>query len=320
MEEYPTTILEFERRFASEEACREYLFRLRWPDGFRCPQCGHPKAWPLRGWRHECARCGLQTSVTAGTILQDTRKPLQLWFRAMWYVTSQKTGVSALGLQRVLGLGSYETAWVWLHKLRRAMVRPGRDRLQGVVEVDEVYVGGEHAGKRGRGASGKCLVVVAAEEDGAGMGRIRLHRVPDTFARSLCGAVAECVQEGSLVHTDGLSSYNALPTWGYRHEVTHQGSHEVGVDPLPRVHRLASLLKRWILGTHQGAIRPSHLDYYLDEFTFRFNRRTSRSRGKLFYRLVQQAMAVDPAPESQIRGGTAPDAMRGHTAQPESTR
>jgi transposase-like protein len=225
----------------------------------------------------------------------------------MWHVTSQKNGVSALGLQRVLGLGSYETAWTWLHKLRRAMVRPGRDRLHGPVEVDETYVGGEQPGKRGRGAARKSLVLVAAEEDGAHIGRIRLLQVPDSSGASLCSAVSECVEPGSVVHTDGWASYGGLSALGYRHEVTRQSSAPVGEDPLPRVHRVASLLKRWMLGTHHGAIRPSHLDYYLDEFTFRFNRRTSRSRGKLFYRLAQQMMAVDPLPQSQLRGGQSDD-------------
>jgi transposase-like protein/transcription elongation factor Elf1 len=303
MEDYPKTILEFEARFATERACREYLASVRWPEGFHCPACGHAKAWWTgRGVLH-CARCGQQTSVTAGTVFQDTHKPLRLWFRAMWTVTSQKHGVSALGLQRVLGLGSYHTAWAWLHKLRRAMVRPGRDRLSGAVEVDEVYVGGERSGRRGRGAAGKSIVVVLAEEDGAGIGRVRLQRVADASGQSLGGAVRQCVAPGSLVHTDGLSAYNGLAALGYRHEVIRKDQGEVGENLLPRVHRVASLLKRWILGTHQGAIEPTHLDYYLDEFTFRFNRRTSRSRGKLFYRLAQQAVAIDPVPESSLRGG-----------------
>lgn len=317
MENYPRTIVELEDRFHSEEACREYLFSLRWPEGFRCPRCGHDAAWALARGLHECAVCGVQTSVTAGTIFQDTRKPLRVWFRAVWYVTSQKTGVSALGLQRVLGRGSYETAWVWLHKLRRAMVRPDRDRLRGSVEVDEIYVGGEHPGKRGRGAAGKCIVLVAAEEDGAHMGRIRLRRVADTSGRSLGDAVRECVEPGSTVHTDGLSSYQGLSGLGYRHEVIRQGSSEVGENPLPRVHRVASLLKRWALGIHQGAIRHSHLDYDLDEFTFRFNRRTSRSRGKLFYRLLQHAVAIDPVPRDQIRGGAICPANSPTHHQPE---
>ena len=318
MEDYPKTLLEFERRFDSDEACREYLVALRWPEGFRCPRCGHERSWLNSRGLSECAVCHRQTSVTAGTMLQDTRQPLMLWFRAMWYVTSQKTGVSALGLQRVLGLGSYETAWVWLHKLRRAMVRPGRDRLQGTVEVDETYWGGERPGKRGRGAAGKSLVVVAAEEDGAGIGRIRLMRVADHSGHSLQAAVEACVAPGSLVHTDALSSYNGLSALGYRHGVIRQGGAQVGEDPLPRVHRIVALLKRWMLGTHQGAIQPSHLDYYLDEFTFRFNRRASRSRGKLFYRLAQQAMTVDPLPLHRIRGGTMRQPE--HQAQDQSDR
>ena len=306
MQDYPRTILEFETRFATDEACREYLLWLRWPDGFACPACRHPKAWSTgRGLLH-CTRCDHQTSVTAGTIFQDTHKPLRLWFRAMWYVTSQKSGVSALGLQRVLGLGSYHTAWAWLHKLRRAMVRPGRDRLAGNVEVDETYIGGEKPGKRGRGAAGKCLVVIAAEHQGAKTGRIRLRRVPDGSAPSLHGVVCEAIEPGSRVETDGWTGYNGLTGLGYRHEVL-RSTDELGEHPLPHCHRVASLLKRWWLGTHQGAIRPSHLDYYLDEFTFRFNRRTSRSRGMLFYRLAQQAVAIDPVPENQLRGPkTAP--------------
>ena len=299
MEDYPTTILQFEAQFATEEACREYLVALRWPDGFRCPNCAHAKAWRTQRGLLHCALCGHQTSTTAGTIFQDTRKPLRLWFRAMWHVTSQKSGVSALGLQRVLGLGSYETAWVWLHKLRRAMVRPGRDRLSGTVEVDEVYIGGEKSGKRGRGALGKSLVVIAAEKDGGGTGRIRLCRVRDASAASLQLALSQVVAPGSLVETDGWSGYRGIDQLGYVHHVARDAA-EVGEHPLPRCHRVASLLQRWLLGTHQGAVRPSHLDYYLDEYTFRFNRRTSNSRGKLFYRLAQQAVAVDPVPEKAL--------------------
>jgi transposase-like protein len=255
--------------------------------------------------------------VTAGTIFQDTRTPLRVWFRAMWYVTSQKNGVSALGLQRVLGLGSYETAWVWLHKLRRAMVRPGRDRLSGVVEADEIYVGGKRRGLRGRATEGKSLVLVAAQAEGAAIGRIRLGRIPDFTGATLGRTLQTFVEPGSVIQTDGLRAYRALTEWGYIHEVVRTDAQE-GDDPLPRVHRVASLLKRWLLGTHQGAIRHSHLDYYLDEFTFRFNRRTSRSRGKLFYRLLQQAVAVDPVPLHQLHGGTALP-MPPAEPQPESS-
>ncbi len=185
VEDYPRTLAELESRFSSEQACREYLFRLRWPEGFRCSRCDDGKAWPLRSGLWQCARCGYQISVTAGTIFQDTRTPLTVWFRAMWWVTSQKNGVSALGLQRVLGLGSYQTAWAWLHKLRRAMVRPGRDRLSGKVEVDETYLGGLEEGVRGRQTDSKALIVVAAQKDGQGIGRIRMRRIPNVSAQSL---------------------------------------------------------------------------------------------------------------------------------------
>jgi transposase-like protein len=228
--------------------------------------------------------------------------PLQTWFQAMWYVTNQKQGVSALGLQRVLGLGSYRTAWMWLHKLRRAMVRPGRDRLRGTVEVDETFVGGPRPGKRGRGAAGKVVVLVAAQQDGNRVGRIRLRRIADASAKSLEVAVKQMVAPGSVVRTDEWLGYNSLEAQGYSHEVVRKKS-TVGDNLLPLANRVASLMKRWLLGTHQGAVRPSHLDYYLDEFTFRFNRRTSGSRGMLFYRLVEQAMMLDPVPAKIISGG-----------------
>ena len=301
MEDYPRKLTEFEARFANDEACRDYLFRLRWPEGFGCPHCGRGKAWPVRRVLFECAHCGAQVSVTAGTIFQDTRLPLTLWFRAMWWVTAQKNGASALGLQRILGLGSYKTAWGWLHKLRRAMVRPGRDRLRGWVEVDETYVGGLEEGVSGRQTETKALVAVACEQDGPGMGRIRLRRIANASAACLHAFLEESIEPGSVVHTDGWEGYTGLEAKGYRHKVTVLKGRQASPSQLmPRVHRVASLLKRWLLGTHQGAVSQEHLDYYLDEFTFRFNRRKSRSRGKLFYRLVQQAVAVDPAPYKSL--------------------
>ena len=295
VEDYPRTLAELEARFSSEEACREYLFRLRWPEGFRCSRCGESKTWPLRSGRCQCAGCGHQVSVTAGTIFQGTRTPLTVWFRAMWWMTSQKNGISALGLQRVLGLGSYQTAWVCLHKLRRAMVRPGRERLEGIVEADETYLGGLEEGARGRQTASKALIAVAAEEDGKGIGRIRMQRIADASAHSLIAFVQESVEPGSVVHTDGWLGYEPLQGSGYIHRRTFlRGQQKSPSELLPRVHRVVSLLKRWLLGTHQGAVSIEHLDDYLDEFTFRFNRRKSHNRGKLFYRLAQQAVAVEP--------------------------
>ena len=300
MQEYPQTILEFRERFATEQACKDYLAALRWPDGFVCPQCEQKQAWEMQRGLYWCRNCDYQASVTAGTLFHDSHKPLRLWFEAMWYVTNQKSGVSALGLQRVLGLGSYHTAWNWLHKLRRAMVRPGRDRLTGVVEVDEIFIGGEKPGKRGRGAAGKALVVVAAQEDGKRIGRLRLRRVADAAGESLEPAVWEMVEPGSTVRTDGWRGYNRLTELGYQHRVVQKHA-DLGENLLPLVNLIASLVKRWLLGTHQGAVQHSHLDYYLDEYTFRFNRRTSKSRGLLFYRLLDQAIDLGPVLESQLK-------------------
>jgi transposase-like protein len=305
VEDYPRSLLEFEDRFATDQACRDYLTQLRWPHGFVCPRCGACTAWTATRGRLVCGGCRHQTSVTAGTIFHDTRKPLRLWFQAMWYVTSQKNGTSAMGLQRVLGLGSYLTAWTWLHKLRRAMVRPGRDRLSGRVEVDETYVGGEEPEAHARQILGKCLVAIAAQEDGRGIGRIRMARIPDASAVSLQQFIRGAIEPGSVVHTDGWEGYRSLGKNGYRHKVTilrGQGK-DAAIELLPRVHRVAGLLKRWLLGTHQGSVSGNHLDYYLDEFTFRFNRRKSRSRGKLFYRLVEQALNVEPSPYHSMVGG-----------------
>lgn len=234
-------------------------------------------------------------------MFQDTRTRLPVWFRAMWWVTTQKNGASALGLQRVLGLKSYETAWTWLHKFRRAMVRPGRDLLTGRVEVDQCYVGGLEEGLPGRLNLQKALVVVAAEEDGPGIGRIRMRRIMDASAESLMPFVSESVAPGSTVHTDGWAGYLSLAGKGYRHDVTIvKGKKKTASELMPRVHRVISLLKRWLMGTHQGAVSHKHLGYYLDEFTFRFNRRRSKSRGKLFFRLAQQAMAIEPVPLDRI--------------------
>jgi transposase-like protein len=301
MEDYPATLLEFEKRFATEDACRQYFLKLRWPEGFRCPNCGSQKAWLTERNCYHCGHCQMQTSLFSGTIFQDSKKPLQQWFNAAWHITSQKYGANALGLQRILGLGSYRTSWAWLHKLRRAMIRPGRDRLRGIIEVDETFIGGEKSGKRGRGAAGKELVVIAVQKDGRKLGRIRLQRVPDASANSLEDAIQNTIEPGSIIQTDGWQGYHRIDKLGYIHEVIRVGS-DVGDNLLPKAHLVASLLKRWLLGTYQGAVRPVHLDYYLDEYTFRFNRRTSRFRGKLFYRLLQQAAETAPVTIKELHG------------------
>lgn len=306
--DYPRTLEEFNAWFASESACIDYIRRLRWPDGFRCPACGGEKAWIMARGVVRCSACDRQTSVTAGTLFQGTRKPLRMWFQTMWFVTNEKLGGSALGVQRLLGLGSYQTAWSWLHKLRRAMVRPGRDRLSGLVEVDETYVGRTEPGKRGRGTEKKCIVVIAIEvHEPRGYGRVRLRRVPDVSATSLLPFIRDAVQIGSVVRTDGWSGYEGVPKLGLQHDVINiSASGDPAHVLLPAVHRVASLLKRWLLGTHQGAVRAKHLDYYLDEYAFRFNRRKSKARGLLFCRLMEHAVHLAPATYRDIVTAVSP--------------
>ena len=308
MTQYPETVLEFRNMFPDENACRDYLEQIRWPQGPVCPRCAKSAVWRMIPPFYRCAECGYDFTVTVGTLFADTHLPLRLWFEAMWYVVNQKNGGSALGIQRVLGLGTYRTAWRWLHKLRRAMVRPGRDRLSGTVEVDEVYIGGERPGKRGRGAEGKSLVFIAAQAEGSKIGRIRMEKVADASGPVLLGAVSRSVESGCKVMTDGWNGYTGLENHGYPHQIVRPTA-IVGNNLLPRVNRVASLLQRWLLGTHQGAVAPSHLEYYLDEFTFRFNRRTSRSRGLLFYRLIEQALAIGPIYCRTLMGGTTPQGI-----------
>lgn len=310
-QDYSRTWSQFLDWFATNESCLLYVERLRWPQGFVCPRCGSAEQ-PTRASRTRfiCRDCRHQSTVTAGTIFDKTRTPLKVWFAAMWYVTNQKQGVSALGLQRVLGVNSYQTAWAMLHRLRRAMVRPARERLKGNVEVDEAYIGiterSKPKSKAGRKSqTTKTLVAVAVEIlEPKGFGRIRLRRIPVESERYLLPFVREVVARGSKVHTDGSSAYRSLSEYGYRHKrIVMAGSDTPAHSSMPGVHRVASLLKRWLLGTHHGAVQPDQLDYYLDEFVFRFNCRTSRSRGLLFYRLLEQAVVTEPVTYRKITGG-----------------
>lgn len=300
------TFAEFEQRFATEGACRAYLARLRWPTGFCCPQCTTSGSWTTTRCLLMCRRCGYQASVTAGTIFHRTRLPLQDWFRAMWWMTGQKHQLSALGLQRLLGFGSYRTAWLWLQKLRRAMVLPDWDRLGGEVEVDEMQMGNVEAGGGRWHLENKALVAIAAQIDGKGIGRIRLRRIPAASPSQLVTFVKHVVEPGSIVITDGWKGYAGLKQEGFKHRPRLINANGKTVSALlPRVHRVASLLRRWLMGTHQGALSREQLDTYLEEFTFRFNRRTSRYRWKLFYGLVSQAVSIEPAPYSRLAAGTS---------------
>lgn len=306
IEKYPKDFQEFLFQFRTDDDCWDYLFEIRWPNGFVCPICGS-KDYCLTGRKLvHCNKCGHQASVTSGTIFHGTRKPLILWFHIIWWVVAQKTGASASNLKDFMGFGSYETAWVWLHKLRRAMVRENREKLYGTIEVDETYIGGQETGngKQGRGAETKSLVLVATECKGKQIGRVRFRIIPKASAEELIPFIKENIESGSIVITDGWKGYGSLSKSNdYKHEVKIiSGSGQEAHELLPHVHMVDSLVKRWINGTHQGKVSQKHLEYYLDEFAFRFNRKLSTYRGKLFYRLIQQAVATKPKSLNEITG------------------
>lgn len=297
---YPKSVGEFHAWFPTDADCLDYLEWLRWPDGFVCPACGYERGWRLGDGRSMCSGCGGRTSVTAGTIFDRTRTPLTVWFTACWLFASGKDGISALSLKRTLEIGSYQTAWAMLHRLRSVLVRPGRNRLVGIVEVDETYLGGEEPGLRGGRARGKkVLTGIAVEvQEAGGFGRCRMRPLADASAASLHAFVREHVEPGATVITDGWQGYRGLEKQGYVHDRRSQRAARArGEDPhdlLPAVHRVASLVKRWLLGTHQGSVGNAHLASYLNEFVFRFNRRRSRSRGMVFYRVLELAVAHNP--------------------------
>jgi len=303
--DYPQLYREFVEWFPDNKACLDYLEKLRWPNGFTCPACNvSAQPWRQTRSRLVCSSCHHQASITSGTIFDKTHVPLTTWLEVAWHMTTAKNGVSAKTVQRTVGT-SYRTAWKILHQYRIAMVRSERKKLSGTVEIDETLVGGiEHGGKRGRGTS-KAVVVVAIElKEPKGFGRIRMQYIPNASGESLIPFVCNTVELGTTVQTDGWGGYNQLKEKGYLHQITVLSSTN---DPahvsMPGVHRVASLLKRWILGTHQGSVRIEHLQSYLEEFTFRFNRRTSRSRGLVFRRLLEQAVCTEPVIRAKITNG-----------------
>jgi transposase-like protein len=330
---YPRSAGEFQSWFATDADCLDYLDWLRWPEGFVCPECGHSGGWLVADGRYKCAACGKRTSVTAGTLFDRRRTPLTVWFAACWMFATAKDGVSALSLQRSLEIGSYPTAWAMLGRLRQVLVRPGRDRLTGTVEIDETYIGGEERGLRGGRARGKkTLVGVAVEvREPRGYGRCRMEIVRDGSAAALHPFVTRHVEPGATVITDAWMGYHGLAGLGYAHQRRSQRAARArGEDPgalLPGVHRVASLAQRWLLGTHQGRVDDAHLQSYLNEFCFRFNRRRSRSRGLVFYRLLELAVGHDPVryrdlvahPKPKAKP-PAPPGQRGHPPSIERPR
>ena len=296
-EDFPKNEAEFDTRFSSEQACFEYLFKLRWPSGFICKKCGHGEYWHSSRRLYICKKCEQQHSLIAGTVLQNSKKPITNWFKAMWWFTTRKSGVNAINLQDLLGLGSYETAWSWLQKLRGCTVRQGREKLSGKVEADEFYIGGqESGGKRGRAAEHKCAVAIAVEKKGRKLGRVRLQVIDDCSQDSLHDFIDNTVQEKSNVVTDGWNGYCGLDKKGYQHDRELQKEFQDKDRVLPGAHLVISLVKRLILGTFQGRFHKKHLQRYLDEFVFRFNRRSVSFVGKKFMRIAEQVMSTAPLP------------------------
>jgi transposase-like protein len=298
MKKYPESLQDFFDIFKAEEDCRDYLAQILFVEGFVCKYCKATEYWKFKKGIYRCRSCRKDISLTAGTMLEGRHLELKTWFLAMWLIVFRKSGISTVALADELGIKRQRTAWQLLSNIKEGMVRPGRDRISGTVEVDEIFVGGVHKGKRGRGAAGKVMVLVAVEDTGVGkgvkgIGRIRMNIIPDASAGTLCKTIETMVTPESTIRTDEWASYPSIIKHNYKHLAVERGPVGTpGEDPTPLVHRISSLLKRWLLGTHQGRINEEHLQKYLNEFVFRFNRRKSKSRGMLFYRLVQGMLGV----------------------------
>jgi len=303
--DYPRTYREFVTMFPDDKSCRDFLYKLRWSNDFICPQCKiSSEPWYQTQNRLVCPNCHHQTTVTAGTIFDKTRTPLTTWLEVAWHITTAKNGMSAKTIEQTSAI-SYRTAWTILQRFRIAMVNTERKKLSGRVEIDETLVGGvDVGGKRGRGSK-KSVVVIAVElQNPKGFGRTRMRFIPDASSDSLIGFIKDIVQTGSTICTDGWSGYNKLKSLNYNHEVTvvSHDNDQAHVS-MPGVHRIAALLKRWLLGTHQGSFSKDHLQSYLEEYTFRFNRRTSKSRGLVFRRLLEQAIVTPPITKKDVTYG-----------------
>lgn len=301
-EDFPTNEIEFDRRFCSEEACLEYLSQFRWPEGFLCTKCQHTGYWKSARGLYVCRQCEHQQSVTAGTIFHSTKKPLALWFKTMWWFSTRKDGVSAVSVQEQLGLGSYQTAWRWLQKLRTCAIFPDREKLSGVVETDEIFIGGERSGKRGRGAEHKCKVAIAVERKGNKVGRVRMQVIDHCGADELTPFATDNIVQGSTITTDGWKGYCGLEKAGFVHNkiLVNKVDEKDKDSVLSGVNIIASLVKRVILGTFQGRFDKQYLQRLLDEYVFRFNRRTTKTLGKRFWRLMQRAVVSPPVTISNL--------------------
>jgi transposase-like protein len=295
--DFPKTATEFEKRFATEEDCRAYWIEARWGGKPACARCGSTYVWAIRnGTTFECRECDHQTSLTAGTVLEKTRKPLKMWFRAVFEISTRRTGISAMDLMRIMGFGSYKTAWTWLHKLRAALVRPEREPLGPFVEMDEALVGG-------KGGPHKELVLVAAEAGG----RVRLAHAATNDKETLKRFADGQIAPDARVITDGLPSYDSESLGARLHEAKVQTKAERrDSDAIQSCHWTISLLKRWLLGTHAGAVRPKHLQAYFDEYAFRHNRRKTNGVGRIAARVIERLVMHQPLTMRSLIDDTRP--------------
>ena len=320
---FPKNLRQFQRDFATEEACETYLAACRWPEGFLCPRCANRRAYELVNQRRwQCVGCRHQVSLTAGTVLHRTKIPLTQWFWAAYLMTTDKRGVSALLLQRQLGLSCYETAWMMLHKLRRAMVSVARESLYGEVEVDDTWIGGEQAGLRGsRQLKGRraALVLVAVERRGRGSGRVRMRVIPDFKGNTIIAFLHENVSPRSTIYTDGLKSFSGLTEAGFKHIARTQPLRSAlrkgAQSAVPLADRAIGNLQQWLIGTYHGVSKPQ-LQVYLDEFVFRHNRR--KTPAAAFQTLLGLGTGRESTHYEQIRG--AKDLNRNPLGYAESTR
>ena len=321
--DYPRSFAQMRAWFDEDWKCLDYLDWLRWPDGFVCPHCASVVGWRLADSRWKCGGCDRKVSATAGSIFHRTRTPLTVWFATAWRMVGDKVGVSATQVQHEMEMGSYQTAWMMLHRYRSVMVRPGQDRLRGDVEVGGPFLGGPEPGIPGRGALGKVLFAGAVERGQGRFGRARLGILPDASTVSLGAFLDANVEPGSHVITDGWAAYPAATRDQYEHAGTSVAASGLAAHEVPpAVHRVFSLVKRWLMGTMQGSVSPEHLQAYFDEWVFRFNRRHSRSRGLLFHTLLLQAVEGKPTTYKSMRktGRTrpAPKPARGDRRLPLS--
>jgi transposase-like protein len=282
--DFPKTAVAFEKRFATEDDCRAYWIQARWGGKPACTKCQCTRVWIVHQGRHfECADCGHQTSLTSGTPLEKTRKPLKMWFRAVFEISSRRNGISGKELQRIMGFGSYETAWTWLHKLRASLVRPNREPLGRDVQVDEAFVGAKRAGK--------SLVLVAKEA----CGRVRMTHAENNDAETVKRFAAAEIAEAAAVTSDGHKGYSAKSLGTRKHDAIVQTKAErAETDTLQATHWTISLLKRWLLGTHASAVSAKHLQAYLDEYAFRHNRRATKGVGRIAARTIERLVASVP--------------------------